>query len=1000
MFRVIICLFFLFPSLLTLAQDRCGTVEYEKLRQLKRPSKETIDQFESWMKDKITQKQKAFQTGRLTSINYVVPIVVHVIHNGETIGSGTNISDAQINSQITVLNNDFQRLNADSVKTLSEFVSVAGKFKVNFVLAKQDQNGLATSGIVRVKGSKTSWNVSDNYALKAESYWPAEDYLNIWIVSLGGGLLGYTQFPVSSTLQGLEDASSDRLTDGVVIDYQAFGTVQDPNGSNFNLLAGYNLGRTVTHEVGHFFGLRHVWGDVNSCNPAISTDYVSDTPIQDKDFNGTCPSSAQSDCNVSAMFSNYMNYTDDACMNIFSKGQVSRMDIALNNSPRRASLLTSLGSQVPAPVADDIQLKALVTPGAMACSGSVSPSLLLHNFGSNSITSTQIQFSLDGNIVETKIFPSLSLAINSETIVNFSPVLLNAGSSYKFSFQVLKTNSLTDGRFYNDTLSLIAKVAMPVTLPMIEPFNQTPANWSIVNPDGQKTWANTAVGTTKAMYVNFYDDQDQGTSDWLITPELDLTSATTASISFDYAYAVLSGSSDRLKVIVSTSCDFNSSPVEIFNKAGSNLNTTSKKYNSAFSPLPSEWITKIILLDQFIGQKIRIAFVGVNDYGNNLYIDNVTVLNYPVSAFAINNLISPSPVSCLTSAAPVLSIKNLGNTVIDSFTADIYINNQLTVEQVSNAQIDIGTSKNITFLSANFLNGSNTVSVVIKSPNGVLSGGSTKDSLATKRFVSSAKDVIPLRQDFNTNFPTSWTTMSPNYGSIWRPAETNADNKFSIIYDAFGSGDANIGKQAWLVSPILDFSNAQKASVFFETSYAYNSPKAETLQVFYSTDCGQNFNQQVFSSSGTDLENVVSSSSWVPFQDADWTKQYINLDAVAGQKNVRLAFVATNDNGNNLYIDNVEFFAGDNQSPVSIDSDYSVYGGLGSPVKVTFNLPERQLVRLQIYDMMGHAISDQMLPDTLNQTYTLESSDHPKGIYIVRIQTQSSVSSTKVYFGF
>src|SRR5262249_12647366 len=161
-----------------------------------------------------------------------------------------------------------------------------------------------------------------------------------------------------------------------------------------------------------FFGLRHVWGDVYNCS---STDYVSDTPTQDTDFLGKCPTTNQLDCGGDAMFDNYMNYTDDACMNIFSKGQVTRMDIIINNSPRRVSLLTSQGSQAPVPVANNIALTTVVSPGAMACSGSLTPSITAQNWGTNTITSIQIQFSLNGNLQETKTFSGLSLAAEGQT---------------------------------------------------------------------------------------------------------------------------------------------------------------------------------------------------------------------------------------------------------------------------------------------------------------------------------------------------------------------------------------------------------------------------------------------------------------------------------------------------------------------------------------------------------------------------------------------------------
>lgn len=990
MLRLLFCFLLTSVTLHILAQERCGTVVYQKLLQQRRPARETADQFESWMNTKV-QKIRSIQAYKIAATTYTVPVVVHVIHNGEAVGSGTNISDAQILSQIDVLNKDFQRLNADTTLTLSEFKPVAGKFLINFVLAKQDPNGVATNGIVRVRGTQTSWSVSDNYSLKAQSYWPAENYLNIWVTSLSNGYLGYTQLPLSSTLQGLEDASTDRLTDGVVVECRAFGTVQATGGSSFNLLSEYNRGRTATHEVGHFFGLRHVWGDVSGCS---GTDYVSDTPSQDTNYNGTCPSGTQLDCSGHSMYANYMNYTDDACMNIFSKGQVNRMDVVINNSPRRASLLSSLGAQTPAPLPNDLQLNSISAPSASACSGSVVPVMVIRNFGSNTITSAQIELSVNGNSMETKTFASLNLSPSNQTTVSFNPVVLSAGTTNKFSFHVLQTNGGTDGRAINDTISISTRVPVTTTLPLIEPFNSTPANWTVYNPDGLVKWSNVTIGSNKAMWLNFWDYDNSGAIDRLITPVIDLTSTTVASLSFDYAYANLSGNYDRLRVLVSSTCDF-SSAVELFNEAGSNLATTSNS-GSSFTPSSSDWATKIFSLNQFIGQKIQIAFEGIDDYGNNLYLDNVAVLNYPITAFALNHVISPSPVSCSNTATLVISVKNLGNTVINSFTADVYINNQKTTQQLTGLQIELGSSKNISLAPLTFATGANTLAITVKSPNGA-TGALTKDSLSTKRNINAASDIIPLRQNFDGNFD-SWTTMSPDFKSVWYPASTNKN--LSMIFDAYTN--TSIGAQAWLVSPVLDFSKAEKASLFFETSYGYRTPRNENLQVLLSTDCGLTFPSQLFSSSGSDLQNATSNTAWTPSSSGQWTDQpALILDSLAGKKNVRIAFVATNANGNNLYLDNIEFFVDDDPNPPRTpDKNYRIYE-TENELKITFNLTQTQTVQMQVYDVMGQPLGNVTLENVLNQTYSiLDSSSVSSGMFIVRVQMQSpaSLSTTKVLF--
>jgi hypothetical protein len=193
-------------------------------------------------------------SGRSANDYYEVQVVVHVVHNGEAAGQGSNISDAQIQSQIEVLNLDFNRLNIDAGNTPSEFVPLAGSMNIKFVLARYDPQGNATNGITRVVGTEPSWGIEDDEQLKSLSYWNANNYLNIWVCNLTE-YAGYTQFPVS-TLPGLENSSANPLTDGIVIRYSAFGS---SDHGNFNLDKGLDKGRTTTHEVGHFFGLRHTW---------------------------------------------------------------------------------------------------------------------------------------------------------------------------------------------------------------------------------------------------------------------------------------------------------------------------------------------------------------------------------------------------------------------------------------------------------------------------------------------------------------------------------------------------------------------------------------------------------------------------------------------------------------------------------------------------------------------------------------------------------------------
>ncbi|MBL4576973.1 MAG: T9SS type A sorting domain-containing protein [Flavobacteriales bacterium] len=248
-----------------------------------------------------------------------IPVVVHIVYNL----SSQNISDAQVQSQLAVLNADFRRTNSDASNTPNYFANIAADIQIEFCLAVRDPSGNPTTGITRTQTSSSSFS-TNNY-VKYSSYggktaWPAGDYLNLWVCNLGGGTLGYAQFPGGAA-----------ATDGVVIDYAYFG-------SGGSAQYPYNKGRTATHEVGHWLNLRHIWGDSYCGN-----DYVGDTPTQSSD-NGGCPGFPRSSCNnYSDMFMNYMDYTNDACMNAFTAGQSSRMNALFSSGGYRVSLLNSQG---------------------------------------------------------------------------------------------------------------------------------------------------------------------------------------------------------------------------------------------------------------------------------------------------------------------------------------------------------------------------------------------------------------------------------------------------------------------------------------------------------------------------------------------------------------------------------------------------------------------------------------------------------------------------------
>lgn len=323
--------------------DRCGSVAYmEHLKATKPEAYKQIMEFQQRLT--AHQQQRSLRTSTFADTIIRIPVVIHIIHNNAagTIGGANNpnISDAQIFSQMKVLNDDYQRLNADTVNTPAIFKSVAANIKLQFCLANVDPNGLSTSGITRNYYNQSSYDaLADVDLLSSIAYWPSDQYLNIWVCNLSGGTLGSAQSPGTSSIPGLSPSDGAAETDGVVINYKAFGTVG-------TLYPEYNLGRTVTHEVGHWFGLFHPWGSGGDSGNCSQTDYCNDTPTCGNRFYSTYPACsmvAPIVCTPNRMIQNYMEYSDDACMNLFTEDQKTRMRSAIELSARRAALLSSLG---------------------------------------------------------------------------------------------------------------------------------------------------------------------------------------------------------------------------------------------------------------------------------------------------------------------------------------------------------------------------------------------------------------------------------------------------------------------------------------------------------------------------------------------------------------------------------------------------------------------------------------------------------------------------------
>ncbi len=346
----LVSVFFLF-CLQTLAQKThfCANAISDSLRLLKDPSRAIKKlRFEQAIKN--YQRVDNSQS-RISAEDEVIriPIVVHIIHNqqnGEI--AGTNIPDEQIFSQIKVLNEDYRRKEGTMGYNNS---SVGADTQIEFFLATKDPDGNPTSGITRHYSSTADYNLlndNDRSRLSDLAYWDSNKYLNLWVTTFREPYIGFAEFPYAETVDGLNEEVPEKL-DGAFIDYRVFGK---KSGTNTKGL--YSFGRTTTHEIGHWLGLIHTWGD-----EYCGTDFVDDTPPTATANNSSFCADGFSRCNGTLtrnLIENYMDYSPDSCMNIFTQGQKLRMRAALELSQRRKRVINYSKFQLPPSSALDVVL--------------------------------------------------------------------------------------------------------------------------------------------------------------------------------------------------------------------------------------------------------------------------------------------------------------------------------------------------------------------------------------------------------------------------------------------------------------------------------------------------------------------------------------------------------------------------------------------------------------------------------------------------------------------
>ncbi len=558
------------------------------------------------------------QQNKTTAGTKIIPVVFHIIHTG----GSENISMAQIKNQLDIMNKEYTRTMADTTLTPAPFAAVAGKLDIEFRLATKDPNGNCTNGVTRTYNTLSVCSVNNN-DVKSIIYWPSNKYLNIWIVAsmhyagsvtCNGG--GYAQFPGGAA-----------TTDGIVMRGDLIGSI---GTSVTNSGWGNFMGRYLVHESGHWFNLRHIWGDANCGN-----DLVSDTPPAVTDNSGcsTFPHNPNNSCGSNAngeMFDNYMDYSQGACLNIFTQGQATRMDAALNSGTSGRNNLWSNANLIA--TGTDV----LTTPNCPAV-----PEILPYTYkticAGSSVSFTDVSY---GGSISSRTwnFPGGNASSLTDSIVS---VTYSTPGIYNLSLTINNANG-SNNKTFNARVYVISSTASPnYTAPFTESFETASlfSDWYSVSSPGDSLWrltsATSYTGSNCIMMKNF--NAKAPTEHEIISPAYDLSNLSSVTVKFRLNFSVSDTTdTDVLKVYVSNNCGVTWTQ-RYFKVANGGLNTGTQLHSTSYTPAvgSGEWRQETFTIQNFMATtNVRLKFRFTSGGGNNVYVDDININGTPLNGIS------------------------------------------------------------------------------------------------------------------------------------------------------------------------------------------------------------------------------------------------------------------------------------------------------------------------------------------------------------------------------
>ena len=597
----------------------------------------------------------------------------------------------------------------------------------------------------------------------------------------------------------------------------------------------------------------------------------------------------------------------------------------------------------------DAGIESIIQPAGSSCSNIISPIVELKNYGSENLNSVIIKYQITGNQLNSYEWTGNLSQGNSELVE--LPEMISPDGQQQFRVYTEMPNGNEDENIFNDEKTIhygIFTSGLPI--PWSEDFESGSFNsnlWSIENPDNSASWGIYNIQGTepgnKSAGINFFSYAATGQRDGLITPPFNFAGFETIELSFEHAYRRKNTSvSDSLIILVSTDCGITFQRVFSIGENGTGTFATATTSTANFVPTQaSDWCIAgtvgascfTIDLTTFAGMdNIRIKFESYNNNGNNLYIDNINISGQAVAYdIGIINIINPVNTVCSGLVFPKVRLYNFGSEQI--YTANIHYKLNDLDESIFEWSGSLNQDEFVIVELPGIepISGSNNFYAYTTLPNGMTDMNTMNDASESQFIVIDHGIQLPFIEDFESgSFETNnWTILDDDMSTTWdiyNVQGTSPGNKAAGINFFFYE---NIGERDALITPPLNFYGHSEIELNFEHAYRrFNQASSDSLIVYISTDCAQTF-ERIFAAgengSGSFATVVTSTQNFIPAQASDWCHSgtvgsacfTIDLSAYAGNPLVYVKFETYNNNGNNLFLDNINIISIGATAPIA-----------------------------------------------------------------------------------